>query len=170
MTVWVGLVRAVNVGGTGKLPMSELVELCVGLGFGEVRTYIQSGNVVFSSNSSEDAVRGALEAALAPHRGKPVDVVMRSADQLVRVLKLNPFRGEEPAKVAVALSATPLSPTLLDDFTHSGPERLALAPREIYLHYPEGMGRSKLKLPRTGTPVTARNINTLTKLVAMARA
>ena len=74
MTAFVALLRAVNVGGTGKLPMSELKAMCEALGFEGVRTYIASGNVVFASRKSEAAVKKALEARLEAYAGKPVGV------------------------------------------------------------------------------------------------
>ena len=168
MTVFVGLLRAVNVGGTGKLPMAELTELCTGLGFADVRTYIQSGNVVFSSSQSEGGVRSELKAALSAHMGRKVDVVVRTADDLERVLAANPFPEAEPSKVAVALSNDFVPTTLLDGISIEGGERVVLGKRELYIHYPNGMGTSKLKLPAEPGPFTVRNINTVTKLVAMS--
>ena len=79
MTSFVALLRAVNVGGTGKLPMSDLKAICEELGFGTVRTYIASGNVVFTSRKSEAAVKAELEKRLAAYAGKPVGVLVRSA-------------------------------------------------------------------------------------------
>src|SRR5882757_1229406 len=78
MGAFVALLRAVNVGGTGKLPMGELKAMCEELGFGAVRTYIASGNVVFTSRVSESAIKSALEKRLATYAGKPVGVMERS--------------------------------------------------------------------------------------------
>src|SRR5258707_5424610 len=91
MTAFVALLRAVNVGGTGKLPMSDLKEMCEALGFEGVRTYIASGNVVFVSRKSEAAVKAALEARLKTYAGKPVGVLVRTAAEMQAVLKNNPF-------------------------------------------------------------------------------
>ena len=91
MTAFVALLRAVNVGGTGKLPMSELKAMCEALGFEAVRTYIASGNVVFTSRKSESAVKKALEARLEAYAGKPVGVMVRTAAEMQAVLKDNPF-------------------------------------------------------------------------------
>src|SRR5207244_5539869 len=79
MAAFIALLRAVNVGGTGKLPMSELKAMCEELGFGSVRTYIASGNVVFTSRKSEAAIKAALEKRLEAYAGKPVGVLVRSA-------------------------------------------------------------------------------------------
>ena len=86
MTAFVALLRAVNVGGTGKLPMSELKAMCEALGFEGVRTYIASGNVVFTSRKSEAAVKKALEARLEAYAGKPVGVMVRTAAEMQAVL------------------------------------------------------------------------------------
>ena len=80
MNAYVALLRAVNVGGTGKLPMSDLKALCERAGFLGVRTYIASGNVVFESRMSEAQVKAALESALEEYAGKPVGVLVRTAD------------------------------------------------------------------------------------------
>src|SRR5882724_10217927 len=99
MTKFVALLRAVNVGGTGKLPMKQLAALCGGCGFDNVRTYIQSGNVVFDSSQTETAVRDALAKALTKamgkNLGKPADLVVRTAAEMRAVLKANPFPDKE---------------------------------------------------------------------------
>jgi uncharacterized protein (DUF1697 family) len=86
VAAFIALLRAVNVGGTGKLPMSDLKEMCEALGFAGVRTYIASGNVVFSSRKSESAVKKALEARLEAYAGKPVGVLVRTAAEMQAVL------------------------------------------------------------------------------------
>ncbi|MCC6172409.1 MAG: DUF1697 domain-containing protein [Gammaproteobacteria bacterium] len=90
MTAYVALLRAVNVGGTGRLPMEELERMCVQAGFEDVRTYIASGNVVFGCKRSEAAVKARLEAALAAYAGKPVGVLVRTRDEIAAVLAANP--------------------------------------------------------------------------------
>src|SRR5262245_21725093 len=96
MTVFVALLRAVNVGGTGKLPMSDLKRMCEKLGFTNVRTYIASGNVVFESRTSEAAIRKALESTLQKYAGKPVGVLVRTGAELKKVLAANPFQDKAP--------------------------------------------------------------------------
>jgi uncharacterized protein (DUF1697 family) len=102
MTVYVGLLRAVNVGGTGKLPMSVLTRVCEQAGFGSVRTYIASGNVVFESPLDEAAVRAALMEGLAAAIGKPVRAAVRSAAALAEVLAANPFK-QAPGNQAMVI-------------------------------------------------------------------
>jgi len=166
-TAFVALLRAVNVGGTGRLAMKDLSGLCTTIGFADVQTYIQSGNVVFKSALTADKVRAALERALANHMGKPVDVIVRDAAELRRVLDGNPFPKEQPSKVAVVFCATPLAKDFAKGVVAPGGERVVAGRQEIYIHYPDGMGRSKLKLPKSTGVATVRNINTVGKLVAM---
>jgi len=169
MTTFVALLRAVNVGGTGKLPMAELVAMCEAAGFANVKTYIASGNVVFSSRASEAQVKARLEQALQAYAGKPVGVLVRSAVEIATVLAKNPFPEAPPNKtVAIFLDAPPPRDTLK---TLSGQrdEALRLGAREIYVHYPGGQGPSKLKIPAAKIG-TARNMNTIAKLAAIAAA
>jgi uncharacterized protein (DUF1697 family) len=168
MTVFVALLRAVNVGGSGKLPMKELKALCEDAGFADVRTYIASGNVVFKTGKSESAVTGALEKALHAHAGKPVGVAVRSAEQLAQVLKNNPFpKAETKFTVAIFLDRKPPK-AMLDDVKGRNDEEIALGAREVYVHYPSGMGRSKLQI-KGAEAGTSRNMNTIAKLVEMAQ-
>ncbi|MEO6926443.1 MAG: DUF1697 domain-containing protein [Rhodanobacter sp.] len=167
MTQYVALLRAVNVGGTGKLPMSELRVMCENLGFADVRTYIASGNVLFASKLGEAAVRKKLEQQLHEHAGKPVGVLIRTAHEMAKVLADNPF-AEAPGNRVVAIfldAATPAD--ALDDVRHQKDERLACGTREIYVHYGDGMADSRLMIPaaRAGT---ARNINTVAKLAELS--
>jgi uncharacterized protein (DUF1697 family) len=166
MTVYVALLRAINVGGTGKLPMKDLVALCVGLGFAQVRTYIQSGNVLFESSLAEQAVRRRLETALSKRMGKRIDVCVRTAAELRAVLKNNPFPRVAPAKIGVHFQSERVKKELLGGVVTPGGEEVRLGKREIYVHFPNGMGRSKLKLQ--ANVGTMRNINTVAKLVALA--
>src|SRR5947207_11220033 len=99
MTAFVALLRAVNVGGTGKLPMSELQAMCEEIGCTAVRTYIASGNVVFLSSKSEAAIKSALEKRLAAYAGKPVGVLVRSAAEMAQVAAENPFPKAAPNRV-----------------------------------------------------------------------
>ena len=169
MTVFVAFLRAINVGGTGLLPMKELAALCMAVGLKEVRTYIQSGNVVFESALSERKVKAELEERLAEKMGRKVDVMVRTAAELRSILTANPFPHGKPAQIAVVFLAAPAPKGLLDGLSMSGSEEVKPAGREIYIHYPQGMGRSKLRLPATVVG-TARNLNTLAKLVDMTPA
>lgn len=163
MTKFVTLLRAINVGGTGKLPMKQLAALCGDLGFDNVRTYIQSGNVVFDTALTETAVRDALVKALTKAMGKPAAADMRA------VLKANPFPDKQGAKVAVAFLSGAMPRSALDDVVAPGGEDVRPGKGVVYIYYPDGMGRSKLKLPKALGVVTVRNINTVGKLVEMMK-
>jgi uncharacterized protein (DUF1697 family) len=166
--VWfVALLRAVNVGGTGKLPMSELKGICEELGFTAVRTYIASGNVVFSSRKSEAAVKAALEKRLEAYAGKPVGAIVRTAAEMAQVLADNPFTKAAPDRtMAVFLDRAPPADTLAGTRGQRD-EEIRLGRREIYIHYPKGMGKSKLVVVAAETG-TARNMNTVAALARIA--
>ena len=167
MSSFVALLRAVNVGGTGKLPMSDLKQMCEELGFGAVRTYIASGNVVFTSRKSEAAIKIALERRLEAYADKPVGVLVRDAAEMAQVLADNPFPKAAPNRtMAVFLDRAPPPDTLTGVRGQRG-EQIRLGRREIFIHYGEGMAKSKLVIAaaRTGT---ARNMNTVATLARMA--
>ncbi|OWJ65799.1 DUF1697 domain-containing protein [Inquilinus limosus] len=167
MTSFVILLRAVNVGGTGKLPMSDLKALCETAGLAEIRTYIASGNVVCRSDRTEAEVKAAVEGALAAYAGKPVGVLVRTAAEMARVLAANPFPDAAPNRtVAIFLDAPPPADAL-DKATGVQGEEMRLGRREIYVHYGDGMGQSKLAIPAAKAG-TARNMNTVAKLAEMA--
>ncbi len=167
MGAFVALLRAVNVGGTGKLPMSDLKAICEELGFGAVSTYIASGNVVFTSRKSEAAIKAALEKRLAAYAGKPVGVLVRSAAEMAQVLSDNPFPKAAPNRtMAVFLDRAPPADTLAG-VRGQRDEEIRLGRREIYILYDQGMGTSKLVIPAAKTG-TARNMNTVATLAKMA--
>ena len=167
MIRYVALLRAANVGGTGKLPMNELKAMCVDAGFDHIETYIASGNVVFGSKASAAKVKSEIEARLLAYAGKPVGIFVRTASEMQAVLNGNPFPGK-PANFTVAIFLDdPPPPDALDHAVGKADEEMRLGSREIYVHYGAGMGRSKLKIP-AATYGTARNMNTIAKLVGMA--
>ena len=167
MARYVALIRAVNVGGTGNLPMAELRSMCAEAGFDRVETYIASGNVVFASKAAPARVKAELEARLLTHAGKPVGVVVRTAAEMAAVLKANPFPKAEPKRTYVIFLDRPPPRDALDRAVGRSDEAMRLGIREIFVHYPGGMGRSKLKIPAAKTG-TARNMNTVAKLAGLA--
>ena len=167
MTAYVALLRAVNVGGTGKLPMSDLKAMCEEAGFAKVKTYIASGNVAFESAMKEAEVADALDKKLAAYAGKPVGVLVRTAAELKAVLEDNPFPDAAPNHTVAIFLDKPPPKDALDAIVAPDGEEARLGKREIYIHYPHGQGRSKLKL-RAAKAGTARNINTVAKLAEMA--
>jgi uncharacterized protein (DUF1697 family) len=167
MSTYIALLRAVNVGGTGKLPMTELVAMCEACGFARVRTYIASGNVVFDFKGSASHVKALLEARLAAYAGKPVGVLVRTAAEMSEVLNANPFPDAAQNRVvAIFLDASPTDDALQHARGQAN-EELRLGTREVYVHYADGIGESKLKIP-SAKAGTARNMNTVAKLAAMA--
>ena len=166
MPVFVALLRAVNVGGTGKLPMSDLKRLCEKAGFRNMRTYIASGNVVAERDGAEAEAKAALEAELQAYAGKPVGMIVRTAAEMSKVLANNPFTDRSASRTVAIFLDHALSPDALKDVKGQANEELRLGAREIYVHSPEGIGRSKLRIPAAGGG-TARNMNTLAKLAAM---
>lgn len=168
MGSYVALLRAVNVGGTGKLPMADLRAMCEAAGFQSVRTYIASGNVIFKSSLNERAVKEIMEARLQAYAGKPVGVIIRTADAMAEVVAANPFPDVPLNRViAVFLDDVP-PPSILDDVTGRSPdEALQIGHREIYIRYGAGMAHSKLRIPAAKVG-TARNMNTVAKLAALS--
>jgi uncharacterized protein (DUF1697 family) len=165
----VALLRAVNVGGTGKLPMTELKAMCEACGFAHVKTYIASGNVVFLTNLPEAKVKAKLEAKLLAYAKKPVGVLVRNATDLAQVLASNPFPKAAPNRtVAVFLDAPPPKEAMKAAVGLRG-EEVKLGKREIYIHYGDGMADSKLRIP-AAKEGTARNMNTIAKLVELLNA
>ena len=166
MTRYIALLRAVNVGGTGKLPMAGLKKMCAEAGFSRIETYIASGNVVFESKGAPAKVQSELETRLFAYFGKAT-VFVRTAAEMQGVLNANPFpEAESKHTYAFFLNAKPPHDAL-DNVTGRADEEMRLGQREIYVHYPSGMGQSKLRIPAANQG-TARNMNTVAKLVAMS--
>ncbi|MEO8155782.1 MAG: DUF1697 domain-containing protein [Rhizobacter sp.] len=169
MTAFAALLRAVNVGGTGPLSMTDLKAMCEAAGFEQVKTYIASGNVVFTSRLTEARVKAALEKALHAHAGKPVGVMVRTAAEMAAVLKNNAF-PDAPGNYSVAIFLDEAPPRdALKAVTGEDGEAMALGTREIYVSYPRGQGQSRLKIAAAKNG-TARNMNTVAKLAEMSAA
>jgi uncharacterized protein (DUF1697 family) len=167
MNAYAAFLRAVNVGGTGKLPMSNLKELCRRVGFLAIRTYIASGNVVFASEISEARVKAALESALEAYAGKPFGALVHAAAEMAAVVAGNPFPDALPSRTVAIFLDEPPPRDAVERATGRADEEIRLGRPEIYVHHGGGMGRSRLKIPAAKAG-TARNINTITKLAEMA--
>lgn len=167
MQAFVALLRAVNVGGTGKLAMADLRAICERQGYEDVRTYIASGNVVFRCDSTEAAVKSELEEALSAHAGREVGVIVRSSSEMASVLAANPFGSAPPNRtVAIFLDAPPPDGWQAAVSGRRN-EEMVLRGRELYVHYGDGMADTKLRIP-AATSGTARNMNTVAKLVDLS--
>lgn len=168
MPRYVAFLRAVNVGGTGKLPMAELRKMCADIGLADARTYIASGNVVFDWAGSAAEAKQALEAALLDYAGKPVGVAIRDGSELDQIIAANPFLTEEGQFVHTIFLDDAPPEDAANQATGQAGERIALGRREIYVHYVNGQGGSKLRIPAAATG-TARNQNTVSKMAAWLR-
>ena len=167
MKAWVALLRSINVGGSGKLAMSDLRAMCEACGFASVRTHIASGNVVLASALDEATIKHMLEERLAAHVGRHIAVLVRDAEEMAAVLAANPFPEANPSQtVAIFLDAAPAADTVATA-TGRADERIALGRREIYVDYPSGQGPSKLSLA-AAKHGTARNMNTVAKMAQLA--
>jgi uncharacterized protein (DUF1697 family) len=183
MTAYIALLRAVNVGGTGKLPMADFRKLLENLGFRNVQTYIQSGNAVFDASGSASKVSQAIADGLEKLMGAPASVIVRTHDELDRIIAANPFAAEaaaDGARVHVVFLAAPAPSSAaagLDRIVTQYParrDRYHLSGNTMYLHLPEGAADSKFSgkpLDRAlgGVSGTARNWNTVLKLHSMSR-
>ncbi len=173
---YVGLLRAVNLGAKRKVPMAELRQLMVDdLGFEDVTTLVQSGNVVFTApRTAADELGARIGEALEDRYGFAVPTMIRTGPQLVKVIEANPFPdlAKDPTKVHVAFADGPTKASLVADVDRSAfaPEDFHVGKAEVYLAHPDGAGRSKMKVPfekRLGVSLTTRNWNTVTKLAAL---
>ena len=165
---YIVFLRGINVGGAGKLPMTDLRALCEGAGLANVRTYIQSGNVICESSLSEAALLKTLDMALAKRMGKRVPVAVRTAEELAAVVADNPFIDADPAKVGILFLMKPVGKGFLTGVSTTTGDEVRLGERVVYIHYPNGMGQTKLKLPEEAAEGTVRNLNTVRKLVEIA--
>ena len=177
MAAYVCLLRGVNVSGQRKVDMKALKELFVALGHTDVTTYIQSGNVVFSGpKKSPDTLARAVEKRMADDLGVDVVALVRTARELAAVAEANPFlgRGADVAKLHVTFLAGKPDTGRLEsvDADAFAPDEFVIRGREVYLHCPNGYGRSKLNNAfwekRAGVAATTRNWRTVTKLLDLA--
>lgn len=173
MTTYVALLRGVNVGGHNRLAMADLRALLADLGHGDPRTYVQSGNAVFSSDRTDDIGR-ELAQRLSADLDVTATVMIRTADELTAVAAANPYSepaDADPTKVHVAfLSAEPADPSVFDvEPDDYAPEELTAGDRVLYLHLPDGIGRSRLaedvSRRTSGVAVTVRNWRTVARLL-----
>lgn len=173
----VALLRGVNVGGHQKVPMAHLRELLGELGYGDVRTHLQSGNAVFSApGTPPERAAQEIEGQLTRSLGLSVRVLVRTAGELARVVAANPLPEAvaEPSRLLVTFLSAPLAPELLRELDPAAfePDRFGVGEREVYVWCPEGVRAITLSYAfwekRFGVVATARNWNTVTRLAALA--
>jgi uncharacterized protein (DUF1697 family) len=174
---WVALLRGINVGGKNTLSMGTLRELLAGIGAGDVRTYLQSGNAVFTHEEADPLRLAAdLEQRITEECGLTIACLVRTGADLRRVMESNPFpmEGVNPSRFMVTFLSGPVPPDKLAaiDAAACAPDEFRPGKREIYAHFPNGVRNSKLAPlltdRRLGLTASARNWNTVTKLVALS--
>lgn len=180
MKTYISMLRGINVGGHKQIKMEDLRAMYQALGFENVASYVQSGNVVFDSAVAEPAVLAArIEAQIATTLGHDVVVFIRDADDFQRIIAANPFAARQdvnPARLMVAFLNEPLAAAAIEALALVVPDEssdeFVVAGKEIYLYFPDGSGRSKLAAAISGkklrTPSTTRNWNTVSALAEMA--
>lgn len=154
--------------GKNKVPMARLREILAESGFHNVRTYIASGNVLVDTELSEEQTAKEIHNLIKKHIGPEIDVIIRSKIELESVLKVNPFPDGAPNHVLVIFFPMPVSKQFSEGVSTPGREKVVILKKEVYVHYIDGVGQSKLKLPKETRTGTARNINTIKKLIEMA--
>ncbi len=166
MPAYVALLRAVNLGAGSTIRKEDLVSMFEDAGYDDVRTYIASGNVVFSTRAKPARITAEIERRILEHLGRPGHVHIRTAAEMTSVVMLNPFASENPSRVAALFLDKAPTASALREVRGAKNEVVRLGTRELYTFYPDGMGQSKLVIPlaRQGT---ARNMNTVARLAEM---
>jgi uncharacterized protein (DUF1697 family) len=169
VTSYVALLRGVNLVGKSTLRMAHLKALADELKLGRARTYIASGNLLFTSGEPEEKLRRMLEKKLQAHMGKDVRVMLRTAGELKAVVRANPFSDQPGNSVqAFFMNEAPPADLLATVRNKAHDERIAAGIREVYVAYGErGIGKSRLRIPAAESG-TARNMNTVAKLAELA--
>jgi len=176
VTTYVVLLRGINVGRYRRIAMSDLRALLVGLGYGDVRTHLQSGNVVLESGKSPEQLRRTIEKALADEFEVDVEIFVRTRDELADVIARDPLGdvADDPSRYLVSFLSAEPDPARVREAAAAdvGQERFAVSGRELFAWHPGGVHASKLARVvterRLGVTATARNWTTLTKLLALA--
>lgn len=183
MTVYIALLRGINVGGHNIIKMAELKQLFESMGLYEVKTYIQSGNVVFKSNEEEEVLCNKIEHEINSVLGFSVTVMLRTSEELEQIITNLPFSEEEISKAAMStevetlyvalLTKAPLQEKaeLLEAYKEQG-DKYEIIGREVFLLFNnKSIRNSKLpnNLNKLDVPNTVRNWKTINKLASMAR-
>ncbi|HUO72912.1 MAG TPA: DUF1697 domain-containing protein [Solirubrobacteraceae bacterium] len=174
----IALLRGINLGPHNRVSMPDLRDLLSGAGMGDVRTYVQSGNVVLSSHLSPEALARQCQSLITACFGLDIAVVVRTRDELAEIVALNPLGqvAENPKRYQVSFLSAPLAPATVENLRSlaAPSERLVASGRELYAWHPDGVARSKLwgRLAgrSLGVTATARNWTTVTTLLSMADA
>jgi uncharacterized protein (DUF1697 family) len=170
MTAYVALLRGVNLVGNSVLKMADLTGIATRLGLGSARTYIASGNLLFTSDEPERRLRTVLEKQLRQHMSKDVSVMLRTAEEMDELVRINPFADQPGNSVqAFFLNDPPPADLLATVRNQAEDERIGTGAREVFVAYGiKGIGRSRLRIPAAESG-TARNMNTVAKLAELTR-
>ena len=175
MHKFVALLRAVNVGGTSRAPSAALKSAAEAVGLKSVQPVLQTGNLVFQADETPQTLETRLERAFLEALGLNTEVMVRTAAEWAAVVAGNPFPDEarsDPSHLLVmVMKREPLAEGVAALRAHPGPERIEARGRELYIVYPEGIGRSKLNgasgWKKLGCQGTGRNWNTVLKLAQL---
>lgn len=175
MTVWVALLRGINLGPHKKVPMGDIRDLCDEIGLVDPETYARSGNLIVSADLSEEELASTLRSSMSDRFGFDISVVCRSKEELSDIARSHPFSdlGLDERLLHVAFLERAPTDDIADviDADQYAPDRFVADGREVYLAYPKGSGRSKLThavLEKSlQVSATARNWRTVTKLAEM---
>lgn len=162
------LLRAVNVGGMGKLPMKDLREMCETAGYANPKTLLASGNVVVETDQPAETVRTTLEAALEAYAGRPVGVFVLDLAAMTQVQSQHPFGDHPPSQCGILFVDKVPDAKEMADAKGLKDEVLNVGPGVLYVLFPSGMGKSRLIVPGSKSG-TMRNLNTVNKLVDMLK-
>jgi uncharacterized protein (DUF1697 family) len=170
MTSYVALLRGVNLLGVSTLKMADLKAIAGELGLGSPRTFIASGNLLFTSDKPEEQLRLMLEQRLQTRMGRDVRVMLRSADEMNAAVQANPFEDTPGNRVqAFFMNEPPPADLRATIRNQADDERVAAGAREVYVAYGErGIGKSRLRIP-VAEAGTARNMNTVARLAQLAK-
>jgi uncharacterized protein (DUF1697 family) len=170
MTAYVALLRGVNLLGKSTLKMADLKAIAADLKLDNARTYIASGNLLFTSNEPEEKLRRMLEKVLRAQMSKEVRVMLRTAEEMEAVVRANPFIGQPGNSVqAFFMDEPPPADLLATVRNQADDERIAAGPHEVFVAYGiRGIGKSRLRIPAAESG-TARNMNTVARLAELAR-
>ncbi|OXM85618.1 DUF1697 domain-containing protein [Paenibacillus rigui] len=177
MTVYIGLLRGINVGGNNKIKMAELKQTLEAIGLGRVQTYLQSGNVVFVSEELPDVLRGRIEEEIKRGFGISLTVVLRTAEEWEQLLAACPYDSEalkpgESIQISVLIEQPPQEIGGILENGSGSTDEFQIRGREIYYLFRQSVLDSKLasNIQKLGDKITTRNWNTMSKLGALAQA
>ena len=175
MTTYVAFLRGVNLGPHRNVPMPRLAELGRELGYDDVWTWVNSGNLVLTTAKPADEVEREVAGAIEHELGTPVDVTVRTADALAALLERNPFPDGSPSQVTVAFLTAPAAAGLTERLAAAATdaEPFRVEEREIWVHYGDGLARSRLAtgfIATVGVSATTRTLGTVSRIVAKVRA